>query len=139
METEKGESIVKKKALGFYTACVTAALAVVTLVIALIYAGRGGQVGTLVIVALVAAVLCEASLFFGEKLWTDFTGIIAAVLLAYVLMTILSGGIWNIAEAVNGIKMVGLPELAGMNYALIAVNLAGIVTAVITCFARKSK
>lgn len=129
----------KNKALGFYTACVTAALAIVTLVIAFIYAGRGGQVGTLVIVALVAAVLCEVSLLFGEKIWTDFTGIIAAVLLAYVLMTILSGGIWNIAEAVNGMKMVGLPELAGMNYTLIAVNLAGILTAIITCFARKSK
>ncbi len=129
----------KNKALGFYSACLTAVLAIVTLVMALVYAGRGGQVGTLVIAALAAAVLCEASLFFGEKIWTDFTGIIAAVLLAYALMTILSGGIWNIAEAINGIKMVGLPELAGMNYALIGVNLAGILTAIITCFTKKSK
>ena len=129
----------KNKALGFYSACLTAVLAIVTLVMALVYAGRGGQGGTLVIAALAAAVLCEASLFFGEKIWTDFTGIIAAVLLAYALMTILSGGIWNIAEAINGIKMVGLPELAGMNYALIGVNLAGILTAIITCFTKKSK
>ena len=129
----------KNKALGFYSACLTAGLAIVALVMALVYAGRGGQVGTLVIAALAAAVLCEASLFFGEKIWTDFTGIIAAVLLAYALMTILSGGIWNIAEAINGIKMVGLPELAGMNYALIGVNLAGILTAIITCFTKKSK
>lgn len=129
----------KNKALGFYSACLTAVLAIVTLVMALVYAGRGGQAGPLVIAALVAAVLCEASLFFGEKIWTDFTGIIAAVLLAYALMTILSGGIWNIAEAINGIKMVGLPELAGMNYALIGVNLAGILTAIITCFTKKSK
>lgn len=129
----------KNKAFGFYSACVTAVLTVVILVMALVYAARGGQVGTLVIVALVAAILCEASLFFGEKVWTDFTGITAAVLLAYALMTVLSGGIWNIAEAVNGIKMVGLPELAGMNYALIGVNLAAILTAILTCFTKKSK
>lgn len=129
----------KNKAFGFYSACVTAVLTVVILVMALVYAARGGQVGALVIVALVAAALCEISLFFGEKIWTDFTGIIAAVLLAYALMTILSGGIWNIAEAVNGIKMVGLPELAGMNYALIGVNLAAILTAILTCFTKKSK
>ena len=104
----------KNKAFGFYSACVTAALTVAVLAIALVYASRGGQVGPLVIAALAAAVLCEASLFFGEKIWTDFTGIIAAVLLAYAMMTILSGGIWNIAEAVNGIKMVGQPELAGI-------------------------
>lgn len=129
----------KNKAFGFYSACVTAVLAVVTLVMVLVYGGRGGQVNTLVIVALIAAIVCEASLFLGEKVWTDFTGIIAAALLAYALMTVLSDGIWNIAEAVNGIKMVGLPELAGMNYAMAGVNLAAIVTAVVTCFTKKSK
>lgn len=93
----------KNKALGFYFACLAAILAVVTLVMVLIYGGQGGQVNTLVIVALAAAIVCEASLFFGEKIWTDFTGIIAAALLAYALMRVLSDGIWNIAEAVNAI------------------------------------
>lgn len=129
----------KNKGLGFYFACITAVLAAATLIIALVYGSRGGQVGALVVAALVAAVACEASLFFGEKIWTDFTGIIAAVLLAYALMALLSGGIWNIAEAVNGIKMVGLPELAGMNYILAGVNLAAIVTAIAACFTKKSK
>lgn len=129
----------KNKALGFYFACLAAVLAVVTLVMVLIYGGRGGQVNTLVIVALAAAIACEASLFFGEKIWTDFTGIIAAALLAYALMRVLSDGIWNIAEAVNGIKMVGLPELAGMNYMMAGVNLLAILAAILTCFTKKSK
>ena len=129
----------KNKAFGFYSACVTAVLAVVTLVMTLVYGGQGGQVNTLVIVALIAAVLCEASMFLGEKVWTDFTGIIAAALLAYALMRVLSDGIWNIAEAMNGIKMVGQPELAGMNYAMAGVNLVAIVTAIVTCFTKKSK
>lgn len=129
----------KNKALGFYSACLTALLAAVTLVVVLIYGGQGGQVSTLAIVALIAAIACEASMFLGEKPWTDFTGIFAAALLAYALMTVLSGGIWNIAEAVNGIKMVGLPELAGMNYLMAGINLAAIVTAVVTCFTKKSK
>lgn len=129
----------KNKALGFYFACLAAVLAVVTLVMVLVYGGRGGQVNTLVIVALAAAIICEASLFFGEKIWTDFTGIIAAALLAYALMRVLSDGIWNIAEAVNGIKMVGLPELAGMNYMMAGVNLLAILAAILTCFTKKSK
>lgn len=129
----------KNKALGFYFACLAAVLAVVTLVMVLVYGGRGGQVNTLVIVALAAAIACEASLFFGEKIWTDFTGIIAAALLAYALMRVLSDGIWNIAEAVNGIKMVGLPELAGMNYMMAGVNLLAILAAILTCFTKKSK
>lgn len=129
----------KNKALGFYFACLAAVLAVVTLVMVLVYGGRGGQVNTLVIVALAAAIICEASLFFGEKIWTDFTGIIAAALLAYALTRVLSDGIWNIAEAVNGIKMVGLPELAGMNYMMAGVNLLAILAAILTCFTKKSK
>ncbi len=129
----------KNKAVGFYFACVTALLAVVTLVVVLVYKGQGGQVAPLVIVALVAAVLCEVSMFLGEKIWTDFTGILAAVLLAYALMTVLSDGIWNIAEAINGIKMVGMPELAGMNYIMAGVNLVAIAAAIATCFTKKSK
>lgn len=129
----------KNKAFGFYSACLTAILTVVTLVIVLIYGGKGGQVNSLVPAALVGAAVCEVSLLFGEKVWTDFTGIFAPALLAYAMMTILSDGIWNIAEAVNGIKMVGMPELASMNFAMAGVNLAAIIVAVITCFTQKSK
>ena len=129
----------KNKAIGFYLACITAILAIVTLVMVLMYAGQGGQVKALVIVALVVAVLCEASMFLGEKIWTDFTGIIAAALLAYALMTVFSDGIWNIAESINGIQMVGRPELAGMNIMMAGVNGVAIVTAILTCFTKKSK
>ena len=75
----------------------------------------------------------------GEKPWTDFTSIIGAVALAYVCMTVFSDGIWNIAEAMNGIKMVGLPELAGMNYTLAGVNVVAIITAILASFTKKSK
>ena len=37
----------------------------------------------------------------------------------------------------NGIKMVGLPELAGMNYTLAGVNLAAVVSAIAASFAKK--
>lgn len=129
----------KDKAIGFYLACVTAVLAVVTLVMVLVYGSQGGQVNTLVIVALVVAILCEASMFLGEKIWTDFTGIIATALLAYALMTILSDGIWNIAESINGIKMVGKPELAGMNFMMAGINGVAVLAAIVTSFTKKSK
>lgn len=128
----------KKKAIGFYFACAAAALAVVTLILALVYGGRGGLVSPLVIAALAAAALCEAASFPGEKPWTDFTGIAAAVLLAYAMMTVLADGIWNIAESINGIRMVGLPELAGMNYLMAGVNLVAVIAAVAACFNKKS-
>ena len=129
----------KDTAIGFYLACVTAVLAVVTLVMVLVYGSQGGQVNTLVIVALVVAVLCEASMFLGEKIWTDFTGIIATALLAYALMTVLSDGIWNIAESINGIKMVGKPELAGMNFMMAGINGVAMLAAIVTCFTKNSK
>ena len=83
------------------------------------------------------AALLEAAALLGEKSWTDFTGIIAAAALAFVLMRVFSDGIWNIAEAMNGIKMVGIPELAGMNYQLLGVNLAAVVTAIAANFMKK--
>lgn len=129
----------KNKAFGFYTAALTLILTVATLVAVLIYGSKGGVVNSLVPIALGAAAVCEVSLLFGEKVWTDFTGIIAATLLAYAMMTVLSDGIWNIAEAFNGIKMVGMPELSGMNITMTVLNLVAIVTAIITNFAQKSK
>ena len=129
----------KNKAFGFYTAALTLILTVATLVAVLIYGSKGGMVNSLVPIARGAAAVCEVSLLFGEKVWTDFTGIIAAALLAYAMMTVLSDGIWNIAEAFNGIKMVGMPELSGMNITMAVLNLVAIVTAIITNFAQKSK
>ena len=129
----------KNKSVGFYLAAITCALAVVTLILLLVYGSRGGQVQGLVYAAIIAAIVFEAVSLLGEKPWTDFTGILGAVALAYVLMTVFSDGIWNIAEALNGIRMVGHPELAGMNYTIAGINIAAIVTAIAACFTRKSK
>ncbi len=129
----------KNKSVGFYLAAVTCVLSVATLILLLVYGSRGGQVQPLVYAALAGAIILEAASLMGEKPWTDFTGILGAAALAYVLMTVFSDGIWNIAEAMNGIKMVGLPELAGMNYTIAGVNIAAIVTAVAACFTKKSK
>ncbi|MBQ8136398.1 MAG: hypothetical protein IJ174_03100 [Clostridia bacterium] len=129
----------KKKSIGFYFAAITCILAIVMAILLLVYASRGGQVQPLVYAALAVAILCEAASLLGEHTWTDFTSIIGAVALAYVCMTVFSDGIWNIAEAMNGIKMVGLPELAGMNYTLAGINIVAIVTAIAASFSKKSK
>lgn len=129
----------KNKTFGFYSAGLTLILTMIIFVIALIYSGKGGQVDGLVLVALIAAAVCEIALLFGEHVWSDFVGIVPAALLAYAMMTILSDGIWNIAEAVNGIKMVGMPELSGYNIAMAIINLVAIIVAIVTSFLRKSK
>ncbi len=129
----------KNRSMGFWFSALTCLLSIAVLVLLLIYSSRGGKVQGTVYAALVASILCEGCAFFGEKPWTDFTSVLGATALAYVMMVVLSDGIWNIAEAMNGIKMVGLPELASMNYTLAAVNLAAIVTAIVASFLRKSK
>ena len=129
----------KNTCIGFYFAAVTCVLDIVTLILLMVYASRGGVVQPAVYIALVAAILCEDVSLAGEKPWTDFTSVIGAAALAYVCITVFSDGIWNIAESMSGIKMVGLPELAPMNYTLAGVNIAAIVTAVIASFNKKSK
>lgn len=129
----------KNKAFGFYSAGLTAILAIATLVIALVYRSQGGTVDVLAIAALAGAIVCEAALLSGEHAWSDYVSIIPAALLAYAMMSILQDGIWNIAEAVNGIKMVGKPELMSLNVTMAIVNLIAIITAVVTSFASKSK
>lgn len=127
-----------KKTIGFYASVLAALLGVVSLVIMFMYKGKGGVVDVTAIIAVIAAILLEAASFFGEKPWTDFTSVGGAAALAYVLIKVLGDGIWNIAESINGIKMVGLPELAGMNYAMAGTQLIAILLAIIACFSRKS-
>lgn len=129
----------KNKSIGFFAAAVTAVLAAVSLVLMLIYQGKGGTVSGAAITAAVLAIICEAASFFGEKPWTDFTSVAGAALLAFVMISVLGDGIWNIAESINGIKMVGLPELAGMNYVMAGLGLASVITALVACFTAKSK
>ena len=100
----------KKMSVGKWMSVITCALAVVTFIMLLIYGAQGGIVHPAAYAALAVAALLEAAALLGEKSWTDFTGIIAAAALAFVLMRVFSDGIWNIAEAMNGIKMVGIPS-----------------------------
>lgn len=127
----------KKTTVGKCLSAITCILAVVTFIMLSIYGSRGGIVQTTAYAALVIAIVCEAAALLGEKVWTDFTSIVGAVALSFVLMRVFADGIWNIAEAMNGIKMVGLPELAGMNYQLAGVNLAAVVTAIAASFVKK--
>lgn len=129
----------KKKGVGFYFALLAAILGIAALVMVLSYGSKGGKVATYVVPALAVSIVCELLLLLGEKVWSDFAAIAAAGLFTYALMTVLSDGIWNIAESVSGIKMVGLPELAGMNFAIAGVNLAAVLFAVFASFSRKSR
>ena len=129
----------KKKSFGFFASVLTALLAGAALYFTFQYKSQGGIVSDYAVYALIAAIVCEAASFFGEKPWTDFTSIAGVALLAYAFMKVLGDGIWNIAEAINGIKMVGLPELADLNYIMAGLELGAILFALLACFTRKSK
>lgn len=120
----------KKMTVGKCLSAITCILGVITFILLAVYGSKGGIVQTTVYVALAAALL-------GEKNFTDFTGIVASAALAFVTMQVFSDGIWNIAEAMSGIRMVGLPELAGTNYLLAALGMVSIITSVVANFLKK--
>lgn len=126
-----------KKNLGFYYAIVSAALAAVGLIIFFLYTGKGGETSTVVIAASIAAIVCEALLLFGEKIYSDFVSVIGAALLALAMITTLQGGLGNIADQINGIVMFGDAALANLNYAMVVVYGISIISAIGACFSKK--
>lgn len=128
-----------KKGLGFYYALVSAVLAAVGLVMYFGYTSKGGESSAVVIAATIVAIICEVSMLFGEKAYTDFAGIIGAVLLALAMMITLDGGIGNITDQVNGIVMFGDAALANTNFMMIIISLLSIIASICACFSKKSK
>ncbi len=129
----------KNKAIGSWFAVLAMVLAVVGLVTFLIYTGQGGKTDTLVIVASVVAIACEASLLLGEKIHVDFAAVIGAAALAAAMMLSANTGMGNMADAFQGIVMFGNPDLAVFNYAMIIVYGLAIVCAIAACFTKKEK
>lgn len=128
-----------KKSLGFYYALVSAVLAAVGLAVFFVYTGQGGASSAIVIAATIAGIICEVLLLTGEKVYSDFVGIIGAVLLALAMTHTVIGGLGNIADQYQGIVMFGKAELATLNYAMAGIYLVSIVSAIGACFSKKSK
>lgn len=127
-----------KKSLGFYYAIASAALAAVGLVVFFMYTGKGGEFNDTVIAATIAAIGCEVLLMRGEKGYTDFVGILGAVLLAVAMCHTVIGGLGNIADQYQGIVMFGKAELANLNYAMFGIYLLSIIAAIGACFSKKN-
>lgn len=127
-----------KKSLGFYYAIASAALAAVGLAVFFVYTGNGGASDTVVIAATIAAIVCEVLLMTGEKVYSDFVGVIGAVLLAVAMCLTVIGGLGNIADQYQGIVMFGKAELANLNYAMFGIYLVSIIAAIGACFSKKS-
>ena len=129
----------KNKAIGTYFAAISAVAALACLIVMIVYAGQGGKVAAFAFACSIIAILCEVSLCLGDKVWTEFVGVIGAAASAYSMMRVLQGGVWNIAEAVSGIRMSGIPELAGHNFLMVGLGLVTILFAILACFTRKEK
>lgn len=128
-----------KKSLGFYYALVSAVMAVVGLIVFFVYTGNGGELNTIVIAATLAGIICEVLLLKGEAVYSDFVGVIGAVLLAVAMTYTVTGGLGNIADQFQGIVMFGKAELANLNYAMLVIYAVSIVAAIGACFSKKSK
>ncbi len=129
----------KNKAIGSWLAAISAVLGVAGLIVFFIYTGKGGNNDTLVIVASIVAIACEASLLLGEKIHVDFAAVIGAAALAVAMMLSANSGMGNMADAFQGIVMFGNPKLAVFNYAMIGIYGVAIVCAIAACFCKKEK
>ena len=128
-----------KKTLGFYSALVSAVLAVVGLIVFFVYTSQGGATSTIVIAATIAALVCEGILLTGEKVYTDFVAVAGAVLLAVAMTYTVTGGLGNIADQFQGIVMFGKADLANLNYAMLIIYGVSVIAAIVACFSKKSK
>lgn len=128
-----------KKSLGFYFALASAAMAAVGMIVFFVYVANGGELNSTVIAATIAGIACEVILLAGEKVYSDFVGVIGAVLLAVAMTYSVIGGLGNMADQFQGIVMFGKAELATLNYAMLGIYMVSIIAAIGACFSKKAR
>ncbi len=78
-------------------------------------------------------------LFFYNGTFADLLPIAAAVMTAIALGVSLSDGVGNIADYVSNIVMYGDADLAGFNFAMVAIFAVGVLLYIVSCFMKKER
>ena len=130
---------VTKKSLGFWLALAASVVALVGLIVYFAYIGKGGIASAGVIIPLIGAIACGVGLFFYNGTFADLLPIAAAVMTAIALGVSLSDGVGNIADYVSNIVMYGDADLAGLNFAMVAIFAVGVLLYIVSCFMKKER
>lgn len=130
---------VTKKSLGFWLALAASVVALVGLIVYFAYIGKGGIASAGVIIPLIVAIACGVGLFFYNGTFADLLPIAAAVMTAIALGVSLSDGVGNIADYVSDIVMYGDADLAGLNFAMVAIFAMGVLLYIVSCFMKKER
>ena len=133
-----------KKGAGHYFAALAAILTCANLVVIYLYITHGVNraevpIPTWGLVATIAALVLEIVMLFGDHVFTEFAGILAAAGNAYGFVSMMQVGLYNITDAVNSIDQFGDASVVMDNYIMTGLFLGAIFFCILACFCRKRK
>lgn len=133
------KDILAKKALGFYLALASALVALVGLIIFFVYSSQLGTTNGWIVCLLIVGILLELALFYPQEKITLYVGIIPSVLFTLALGLMLSDGVGNIVDALQGIVMFGNKALAPLNYVMAVIFLLAAIISTVSVFFKTDK
>ena len=130
--------------IGHWFAVTSIALTAINLIVIFLYITHGVNraevpIPTWGLVATIAALVLEIVMLFGDHVFTEFAGILAAAGNAYGFVSMMQAGLYNITDAVNKIDQFGDASVVMDNYIMTGLYLGAILFCVLACFCRKRK
>lgn len=129
----------KKKTVGYYLGLLASLIALVSLIIFFIYAGKNSKTSIACIIFLIVGILIQIGIFFTDSRLSDILSVIIPICYMVGLTEELHTGVGNIVDALQGIVMFGKSELAIFNYLLAVLLLIATILAIVQVFLKKNK
>lgn len=129
----------KKKTVGYYLGLLASLIALVSLIIFFVYAGKNNKTSVACIIFLIVGILVQIGMFFTDDRLSDILSVIIPICYMVGLTEELHTGVGNIVDALQGIVMFGKSELAIFNYLLAGLLLIATILAIVQVFLKKNK
>lgn len=129
----------KKKTVGYYLGLLASLIALVSLIIFFVYAGKNNKTSVACIIFLIIGILVQIGMFFTDDRLSDILSVIIPICYMVGLTEELHTGVGNIVDALQGIVMFGKSELAIFNYLLAGLLLIATILAIVQVFLKKNK
>lgn len=129
----------KKKTVGYYLGLLASLIALVSLIIFFVYAGKNNKTSVACIIFLIVGILVQIGMFFTDDRLSDILSVIIPICYMVGLTEELHTGVGNIVDALQGIVMFEKSELAIFNYLLAGLLLIATILAIVQVFLKKNK
>lgn len=130
---------IQKKTVGFWIACASSVIALITLIMFAVYRSKGGEGSAVVVACLLIGIVAHIALFFYDGKFGDFIAIVPAFLYALGAASAIGGGVGNLADWASNIVLFGVKELAPLTIAMAAVGMVASILAIVSCFMTREK